>query len=142
MNECETEKAVTALCSEIIENLVSFNQLVPLRDLFTVLRDCLAEKERLNLSLLTSINKRLSMLNQTDNIKRRTSISSDNDMMNMISEEEATILLRIVDNVFSQPVSFLSRPELAKTYLEVRLSDRDGILDVGSPLLLHVLPDE
>lgn len=107
------------MCSEIVENLVSFNQLVPLRDIFTVLKEFLAEKERLNLSLLTSINKRLSMLNQTDNLKRRASITSDNDMMNIITEEEATILLRIVDSLFSQPMSFASRPELAKTYLEV-----------------------
>lgn len=106
MNESESDKAITLLCSELTQNPNELNRLIPLKELLNVLGQNLTDKERLWLCLLTSINKRLGSFNIAEKGTQK-------------SPEDLTILLKTVDLLFQEPISNFKRPELAKAFLEV-----------------------
>jgi hypothetical protein len=77
-----------------------------MHELYRVLIDHLNDKERLWLSTLTAVNKRLGAM----------SISGD---QNSVANKDMAILLGTVELLFHEPMSGFKRPELVKLYLEV-----------------------
>jgi hypothetical protein len=85
-----------------MENPVQLSRLIPLRELFKVLNDNLVEKERLFLSLMTSINKRILSINPGDGFVRRMTTMSIGEQEAHLTDDELTIILRVVEVVFDE----------------------------------------
>jgi len=106
LNELESEKAITLLCSELTHSPSELDKLIPLRELMDVLQASLTNKELLWLSILTSVNKRLNAFNIAERDTQK-------------SPEDLTVLLETVDLLFHEPISNFKRPDISKAYLEV-----------------------